>query len=39
MFYKKTITYFDFEGMIYWTLGAAVENTTIINSVLKFLIK
>jgi len=31
MFYKKTITYFDFEGMVYWTMGAPVEDTTIIN--------
>ena len=31
MFYKKAITYFDFEGMVYWTMGAPVEETTIIN--------
>ena len=31
MFYQKTITYFDFEGMVYWTMGAPVEETTIIN--------
>jgi len=31
MFYQKSITYFDHEGMVYWTMEAPVEETTIIN--------
>jgi hypothetical protein len=30
-FYKKPITYFDEGGMTYWTMGAPVEETIIIN--------
>jgi hypothetical protein len=30
-FYHKTITYFDQDGMVYWTMGAPVEETTIVN--------
>ena len=30
-FYRKPITYFDEDGMTYWTMGAPVEETTIIN--------
>jgi len=30
-FYSKPITYFDQSGMVYWTMGAPVEETTIIN--------
>jgi hypothetical protein len=30
-FYKKDITYFDQDGMVYWTMGAPLEETTIIN--------
>ncbi len=30
-FYKKDITYFDDSGMVYWTMGAPIEETTIIN--------
>ena len=30
-FYKKRITYFADNGMIYWTMGAPVEETIIIN--------
>ena len=30
-FYKKKITYFDEDGLVYWTMGAPVEETTIIN--------
>lgn len=30
MFYQKAITYFDFGGMVYWTMGAPVGETTII---------
>ena len=30
-FYKKDITYFDDSDMVYWTMGAPIEETTIIN--------
>ncbi len=30
-FYRKPITYFDEDGMVYWTMGAPVEETTIVN--------
>jgi hypothetical protein len=30
-FYKKEITYYDEDGLIYWTMGAPIEETTIIN--------
>ncbi|MDH3988134.1 MAG: hypothetical protein OEV34_03320 [Gammaproteobacteria bacterium] len=30
-FYKKEITYYDEDGLVYWTMGAPVEDTTIIN--------
>jgi len=30
-FYHKTITYFDEDGMVYWTMGAPIEETTIVN--------
>ena len=30
-FYDKPITYFDDAGMTYWTMGAPIEETTIIN--------
>ncbi len=30
-FYKMKITYFDEDGLVYWTMGAPVEETTIIN--------
>ena len=30
-FYRKTITYFDEGGMVYWTMGAPLEETIIIN--------
>jgi len=30
-FYQKSITYFDEEGMVYWTMGAPIEETIIIN--------
>ncbi|OVE73946.1 hypothetical protein BVX94_02375 [bacterium B17] len=30
-FYSKPITYFDEDGFVYWTMGAPVEETTIIN--------
>ena len=31
MFYQKSITYFEHEGKVYWTMGAPVGDTTIIN--------
>jgi hypothetical protein len=30
-FYQKDITYFENNGMVYWTMGAPIEETTIIN--------
>jgi hypothetical protein len=30
-FYQKDITYFDNNGMVYWTMGAPIDETTIIN--------
>ena len=30
-FYQCDITYFDEGGMTYWTLGAPIEETTIVN--------
>ena len=30
-FYHKPITYYDAEGMVYWTMGAPVEETVIVN--------
>lgn len=30
-FYKIDITYFDEDGMVYWTMGDPIETTTIIN--------
>ena len=30
-FYHKTLTYYDEDGMMYWTMGAPLEETTIIN--------
>lgn len=30
-FYNKTITYFAEGGMIYWTMGAPIDETIIIN--------
>lgn len=30
-FYKRPITYFDHDGMTYWTMGAPLDETTIIN--------
>ena len=30
-FYRRKITYFDEDGLTYWTMGAPVEETTIIN--------
>lgn len=30
-FYKKKITYFDEDDLVYWTMGAPIEETIIIN--------
>ena len=30
-FYSRKITYFDEDGLTYWTMGAPVEETIIIN--------
>ncbi len=30
-FYQKTLTFYDEGGMMYWTMGAPLEETTIIN--------
>lgn len=30
-FYSKPITHFDEDGKVYWTMGAPIEETTIIN--------
>ncbi|MGI9255305.1 MAG: hypothetical protein ACR2PY_00035 [Salinispira sp.] len=30
-FYRQAIPYYDVGDMVYWTMGAAIENTTIIN--------
>jgi len=30
-FYKKKFTYFEEDGYVYWTMGASIEETTIIN--------
>ena len=30
-FYRRKITYYDEDGLPYWTMGAPVEETTIIN--------
>lgn len=30
-FYRRKITYFDEDGMTYWTMGAPVDETIIIN--------
>jgi hypothetical protein len=34
-FYSKSITYYDHDGRVYWTMGAPIEETTIINRCLK----
>jgi hypothetical protein len=30
-FYRRAITYFGQDGLLYWTMGAPVNETTIIN--------
>ena len=34
-FYKQKYIYFEEDGLVYWTMGAPVEETTIINRCLK----
>ena len=31
LFYKKKLIYFEEDGYVYWTMGAPIEETTIIN--------
>lgn len=31
LFYNKENTYYDYDGKVYWTMGAPIEETTIIN--------
>lgn len=30
-FYRKRITYYEEDGLVYWTMGAPVDETVIIN--------
>lgn len=30
-FYRRKLTYFEHDGMVYWTMGAPVQETTIVN--------
>ena len=30
-FYSRTYIYFEHDGLLYWTMGAPIEETTIIN--------
>jgi hypothetical protein len=30
-FYRKSITYYDDGGLVYWTMGAPLEETIIVN--------
>ena len=30
-FYEKRITYYEHTGMVYWTMGAPIDDTKIIN--------
>ncbi len=30
-FYNREITYYDEDGLVYWTMGAPLHETTIIN--------
>jgi hypothetical protein len=30
-FYERVLTYFAEDGLLYWTMGAPIEKTTIIN--------
>ena len=30
-FYRKSITYYDHDGLVYWTMGEPIDETEIIN--------
>ncbi|MBN1812564.1 MAG: hypothetical protein JXA14_12065 [Anaerolineae bacterium] len=30
-FYQRSITYYDDRGMVYWTMGSPIDETTIVN--------
>lgn len=30
-FYRRSINYFDDDGLVYWTMGAPIAATTIVN--------
>ena len=30
-FYGKRLTYYEEDGLVYWTMGAPVDETTIVN--------
>lgn len=30
-FYNLTLTYYDHAGMVYWTMGSPIDETTIVN--------
>ncbi len=30
-FYKKELTYYDEDGLVYWTMGAPISETIIVN--------
>jgi hypothetical protein len=34
-FYRMNITYYEADGMVYWTMGAPIEETIIINRCIK----
>jgi hypothetical protein len=31
LFYQTHLTYFEADGLVYWTMGAPIDETTIIN--------
>jgi len=34
-FYRRAITYFDWDDRVYWTMGESIEETTIVNRCLR----
>jgi hypothetical protein len=34
-FYKKQITYYEEDGLVYWTMGAPISETIIVNKCIK----
>jgi hypothetical protein len=30
-FYRKSLIYYEDRGMVYWTMGAPIEETTVVN--------